>query len=579
MAPKPLSVEKTIASARSLARQGDLDGARTQYELVLKRFPVNGRAKKGLLELQTQAQQIHPVLNTETVKTLFAQYGHGQVQPVLNQALVYSLAYPQAAIIHNLCAVCLRDLRQYKRAIDFCNRAIETAPDFVEPHNNLAVIYRDIGDPETALEHCLAGLKIDPGFFDGQRMHALILVDLERREEALEQLSNLQKQAPEVAEIPYYLGVNYFELGRFDEAVAALDQANALDPDYAPGFAIRADIRKYTEGDPLFDDLHRMLESPKTPPHEKITVCFALAKIYEDVGNVDESFRLLALGNEKVWEGERFSIADERRYFETVKSGFAEIADDLPPRTDPGEKSVIFIVGMPRSGTSLVEQILASHSRVFGAGELEFVTQIMREIVPRDTNDPIAEAKSAPRARTIGDLRERYLDALTRFEISEPLVTDKMPQNFLSVGHILTAFPTAKIINLNRDRVAVGWSIFKRRFAGTAHKYAYRQGDIVEYYNLYEDIMAFWRVRFGDRIYDVDYEALTENQEAETRKLLAFCDLEWEDGCLDFQATRRAVKTFSLHQVRKKMYQGSSQAWRRFERHLGPLIAGLSARQ
>ena len=578
MASKPLSVEKTIANAKSLARQGDLDGARLQYELVLKRFPVNARAKKGLQELQSKAQEQYPVLNTEMVKSLLAQYGQGQVQKVLDQALVYGIAYPQAAIIHNICAVCLRDLRGYKRAIEFCNRAIATAPDFVEPHSNLAVIYRDIGEPETALEHCFAALKLNPDFFDAKRIHALILIDLDRREEALELLQDLQSSAPDLAEIPYYIGATSLELDQMDQALVALDRANELDPDYAPAFSIRAEYQTCTEGDALFDDLNRLLRSPKVHGLEKIAVCFALAKIYEDVGNIEESYRLLALGNEKVWESDPFSIDVERRYFEKVKAALAEIANDRPLPPDPSEKAMIFIVGMPRSGTSLVEQILASHSQVFGAGELEFMRQIMCEIVPRDTFDPATDAKSGTRARGISDLRERYQKALCRFDCAEPVMTDKMPLNFLYVGHILAAFPNAKIVNLNRNRVAVGWSILKRRFIGTAHSYAYRQTDIVDYYNHYEDVMAHWRAQFGARIYDIDYEALTENQEAETRKLLAYCDLEWEDACLDFQSTRRAVKTFSLHQVRKKMYQGSSQAWHKFSPHLGALIAGLNAR-
>ena len=175
----------------------------------------------------------------------------------------------------------------------------------------------------------------------------------------------------------------------------------------------------------------------------------------------------------------------------------------------------------------------------------------------------------------IDAVRAGYLEALSALNVSERFITDKMPLNFRWLGIILAALPEARIIHVRRDPRAVCWSIYKHYFPDEGNAYAYDLQDLVEYHALYEDLMSFWRERHADSIYDLCYEDLTCSQEQETRKLLAFCGLEWQEQCLDFHKTRRAVKTISATQVRRKMYQGSSDAWKQYERHLQPLLDGL----
>jgi len=174
----------------------------------------------------------------------------------------------------------------------------------------------------------------------------------------------------------------------------------------------------------------------------------------------------------------------------------------------------------------------------------------------------------------INRVHDGYLEKLTALKVPEKTITDKMPLNFRWIGFILSAFPEAKIIHLNRDPRATCWSIYKHYFK-KGNGYADDLGDLVEFYKLYIDLMSFWRERFPNAIYDLCYEDLTENQEQETRKLLTYCDLHWEMQCLDFHQTKRTVQTMSAAQIRKKMYQGSSEAWRKYAVHLQPLINGL----
>ncbi len=162
-------------------------------------------------------------------------------------------------------------------------------------------------------------------------------------------------------------------------------------------------------------------------------------------------------------------------------------------------------------------------------------------------------------------IRQKYLESLSNLDINEDIITDKWPLNFQYIGFILKAFPEAKIIHLRRDARAVCWSIYKNYFSGKGNGWAYNLNDLANFYALYSELMIFWHELFPDQIYDISYEDLTNNQEKETKKLLKYCELEWDESCLNFHTNKRAVKTASASQVRKKMYQGSSDDWKKYE--------------
>jgi hypothetical protein len=305
-----------------------------------------------------------------------------------------------------------------------------------------------------------------------------------------------------------------------------------------------------------------------------MNLSFALGKVYEDLGDVDQSFKYLLQGNRlrKIISG--YEISQDRNLFEQIKSLFN--ANNLQPGTlaESGgsfTRQPIFIVGMPRSGTTLTEQILATHSQVWGGGELEALGRILTPIVQQSITTP---GKRIP-TKTLANCRDAYWADLQSLPATSPYVTDKMPQNFRWIGFLLTTMPGVKIINVRREPAATCWSMFKMQFKG--HGYSNDLLDLAEYYKLYLDLMDFWSKEFPNRIYDLDYEALTRNQEPETRKLLEYCELDWEQQCLEFYKTRRAVRTPSGRQVRQKMYTGSSDAWRKYEAHLGPLVEALGS--
>ena len=228
--------------------------------------------------------------------------------------------------------------------------------------------------------------------------------------------------------------------------------------------------------------------------------------------------------------------------------------------------SPVFIVGMPRSGTTLVEQIISSHSEVTGAGELKYTAQYGGELA----------INSAPiNTVAISDFRKKYFYELSKVSKGKSIITDKMPQNFRFIPLICAAFPEAKIIHVQRNATATCWSNFKHYFAVKGLGYCYNLEDLVTYYELYIDLMELWQSEYSDRIYNLNYESLTTDQENQTRKLMKYLELNWEEACLSPQNNKRSIRTLSQQQVRKKIYKGSSNAWFKYEPYLNGAFDSL----
>jgi hypothetical protein len=226
----------------------------------------------------------------------------------------------------------------------------------------------------------------------------------------------------------------------------------------------------------------------------------------------------------------------------------------------------IFIVGMPRSGTTITEQIISSHPQVTGGGELDFVAEF---------GATLARGGSQVNDNSLLIFREKYLSKLQEIANGKTIVTDKMPLNFRYLGLLAAAFPEAKIVHLQRDPAAVCWENYKKYFGSKALGYSYGLDDVVTYYSLYQKLMKFWENELGNKIYHLDYELLTTNQESETRKLIDYLELDWDEKLLSPQDNSRHVKTASNIQIRQKVYQGSSLQWKKYEPFINGAFDGL----
>ena len=291
--------------------------------------------------------------------------------------------------------------------------------------------------------------------------------------------------------------------------------------------------------------------------------------MYEDTGDMDKSFAFLTEGNILRKKLLNYSIDQDKSLFSKLKKtqphllkSSLEIKDSSP---DP---IPIFILGMPRSGTTLVEQIISSHSEVLGAGELNYVSRYGATLIGGSQNfNQITGSK----------FRNKYLSEVLKLSNGKQFVTDKTPQNFCFIPLICAAFPEAKIIHVERDPRATCWSNFKQYFAEKGLGYCYNVDDLVDYFSLYRDLMKLWQSEYGDKIYHLNYETLIEDQDSETRKLIKHLGLTWEEACLSPHKNKRSVRTASQQQVRKKIYKGSSEAWRKYEPYLNGAFDSLTS--
>jgi len=514
----------------------------------------------------------------------------GQLDAALNsyeKALAIKHEYPEA---HNNLGSVLLDLGSLDSATDHFEWALAFKPNYPEAHNNLGVVERKLEKLDKAIKSFKKAIDIQPNYVQAHSNLGNILQDIGQLDAAMNCYKNALAINPNHTQCYLDIGLIYKEKGQIDDAIKFFEKALTINPDHAVTYDNLSDIKKYTINKKQITKMQSLLSSDTLSPSDRRDLCFALAKVNENLDNQDELFKYLHEANRLRKHELNYSLDRSKALFSTVKEIFSTPYPDIEKSlsSKPSTFKPIFIVGMPRSGSTLVEQIMSSHHAVHGAGEFQDLRSLIAPILSDNliqgseiASTSIGNKKihlsskaSLPEAAFLS-LRKQYLDALSNLNVSKNIITDKSLLNFRFIGFILTSFPEAKIIHMKRDARAVCWSIYKSNFRSKGNGYSYNFDDLAGFYGLYTDLMDFWHQLFPDRIYDMCYEDLTTNQEEETRKLLQYCELDWDKNCLSFHKNKRAVKTASAVQVREKMYQGSSEAWKKYETYLKPLINDL----
>jgi len=510
---------------------------------------------------------------------------------------------PDYVAAHNNLGSALLTVGRYEDAVQSLQQALRLKPDYAEAHNNLGNSLAAMGRHDDAIHSFTSALRYRPSLAQahvglGRALNKLgfhreaigsisrgieldgrlatwhndlgnALSDVGKPEEAVQSYRAALALDPEMSQLHSNLGNVLCDLGRYEDAAASYETALQLQPNFAEAHFNLGVICSYSESDTRFARLRELAQTPTLSESDRCYLSFALGKAYEDIGDLDQSFQYLQQGNRLRKKMLAYDIRVDRAQIEQIRLlnvPELQATDEVVANPRP-----IFIVGMLRSGTTLAEQILASHSDVHGAGELHTASRLLEPLLRHMESQGSKQVDTA----VISRLRKDYLHETRLISAGASVVVDKMPGNFRFVNLLLAAIPEARVVNMKRNPVATCWSMYKRLL--NANGFTNDLQDLGEYYLLYDELMADWRERFPQRIYELDYEALTEHQEAESRRLLEYCGLSWEDACLEFHKTRRTVRTASGNQVRQKMYTGSSQAWRKYEKHLGPLLSALKA--
>ena len=472
----------------------------------------------------------------------------------------------------------LRALGRFADALASYDIALAINPNFVEALNNRGNTLRDLGRYEDALGSYDKAVAMQPTFAEALNNRGSTLRDLNRIEEAIASYRKALTIKPESVEALSNLGVVLKELGRFAEAQQAAEQIIKMAPQRTSAYRLFAEVSQFGADNPHLTMMEELMQgAARLSGQDQLDLHFALAKAYEDLGRLDEAFGQLLAGNGL----KRGLIAyDEAATLSTLK----HIQEVFTPELigtwqHVGEPSPvpIFIVGMPRSGTTLVEQILASHPQVFGAGELKCFSNVVARRATESGARCFRELTSRMSAEQFRRLGERYIAEIKRLAPQATRITDKMPTNYSYLGLIHLALPNASIIHCVRDPVDTCISCFSNLFA-EANEYSYDLAELGRYYRHYRALMAHWhQVLPPGRILDVRYEDVVSDLESSARRIVGHCGLDWDARCLSFHQTERPVRTVSAVQVRKPIYRSSIGRGRGYEAFLAPLLAELDA--
>jgi len=505
----------------------------------------------------------------QQLSTLLEHYQHGRFNDAEKLAVFITKAFPKHQFAWKVLGAVLIAKGKISEALDVNQTAITLSPRDAAAHNNLGITLKELGRLAGAEASYKQAIALKPDYAEAHSNLGNTLKELGRLDEALESYNQAIALKPHVADDYYNLGVTLQGLGRLDDAEASYNEAIALKPGYADAHRMLTSIKKFDAQDEQYLQMLELYLNEEISEERRCHINFGLAKACEDLGNFKQAYTHYGEGNMLRKKLLNYDIGQDVELFKQLKSSYPKIEKhSLQPEKFPNNLRPIFIVGMPRSGTTLVEQIISSHSRVTGAGELDFARQF---------GEDIAAGNIGANNESLLTLRHDYLNKLQNVSNGNLIVTDKMPQNFRYIGLLAAAFPESKIVHVKRNPAAVCWANYKQYFASNLIGYCYAIDDVISYHKLYENLMEFWGNSLGKRIYSLDYEQLTVSQESETTQLIEYLGLEWDENCLSPQNNTRSVATASNFQIRQKVYQGSSEQWKKYQPFLNGAFDGLSS--
>ena len=552
LAENPRNAELELALASVLAQANELDEAKRGIERYLRGHPDSFEAWMVLGQLYQKMQDFEAALASyRKVVALqpgcaqarnnlgnihMAMHNPEEAEAAFRQALAHEPDMAEA--LANM-GVLMQGQTRYGEARKYFEAALARLPENAQLHDKLATMLELLGDFEGAMRHSEQAALLDRGNPEYRVKQSRILQKMGEHEKAYQQLRPSVMAGGASAGAAVVFAYSASRLGKDEEAAASLE---------------------------------RSLGSGSLTDHERQRVHHALATVYDKTGRFDEAFPHFEKSN-RLKEG-KFNSDEHAHFCGVVKNTFSREFLASVPTGDDSTDRPLFIVGMPRSGTSLVEQILASHPEVHGAGELEDIGRLSHQLHSLAGKRGYFVGVADVTREKLATLAADYLGILMAHSAHAARVTDKMPHNFLHLGLIQMLFPKARVIHIRRDPLDTCLSCYFQEFSAS-HSYAYDLTQLGAYYRQYERLMAHWEQVLDLPMLHIRYEDLVDDQEGVSRRMVEFCGLEWDNRVLRFHETRRNVATPSFDQVRQPMYRKSVQRWKNYEVHLDPLMQAL----
>ncbi len=582
LAPKSVSAWNNLGIV--LQESGQLEEARKCLETVTSLEPDNAEAHnnlgntfKRLGDIKKAQKHWNRALE---LKPFYAET-YSNLANLLNEQGEYdkALLHGQRAIdLNPLLADAYINLAatesarwRYSAALTWLDLLVAIAPDNPMALAARSATFKELDRFEEALADAERAVSLQPENAEVQSAYGSIMLSMGRFEEAVTRFDTAIALPNAIRErLMISRATAHQEHGKSDDAIKAFDEIIAHYPNSAAAYYGRADLVKFKQEDPTIEQMLKLAKKGRLESNsERISLHFALSKAFLDIGDSDRAFHYLNEANKMKRALIQYDAAATGKWVDRLIMAFNSEVFDRFRGKGVSSSVPIFVIGMPRSGTTLLEQILASHPQVHGAGELKFVNRII------DLQGGTPEFLNGLTPETLERMGGAYLERVIPLANDKPHVVDKMPANFLHAGAIHLMLPKAKFLHARRDPVDTCLSCYSKLFGGE-QAFTYNQAELGQFYRDYLRLMDHWRTVLPESHFlEVDYESVVEDIETEARRILEFLGLPWDPACLEFYATERPVRTASVNQVRKPVYKTSTGRWRKHVSNLKPLLDAL----
>ena len=443
-------------------------------------------------------------------------------------------------------------------SIKCLQEAIRVNPKNIDARNYLGIAYKKLNNLTKAEEYYLECIEINPNYITSLLNLANLKIIINNFDEAIILYIKALKIDENVENIYINLAHAYQSTGQFEKAKLVLDKCLKKFPLSTKADRLLSSQINFKDDDSYLDSFLKKLGEKKLDEEKKIELLFAIGKAFEDKKDYKKSFDYYSKGNYWKRNSLKSNINQKIKLFSSIKSFFSNFDYKYKNNIYDKEKKIIFIFGLPRSGTTLIENIISSHSKVSSTGEINFLNNYFKdnEIISNDINNLLNL-----------DFRKKYFDYLKLFNLKNSTITDKSLNSYFYLGFIKHYLPESKLIHCQRNARDNCLSIYKSLFVDS-QSWKYDEKELVAYYNLYKDIMKFWNKMLGNEILNIKYENLIDNKEYTIKKIINYCELEWSEKCLNHHKNNMSIRTLSSNQANKPIYSSSINSYKNYEIYL-----------
>jgi tetratricopeptide (TPR) repeat protein len=553
--PVSLAMKNKLSRATNAYRSGDLASAEHLFKMLLEEnFP-------------------HPLVFT-ILATIFAKTD--RFDDAKHVALSGLKGFPETFDLLVLLGNIYRVERNFSESVKYYKKALSITPNAAAVHFNLSLSLAPLGLYEESEFFCKKAISITPALIQARIHLGSLLFQQNKFDEAKTTFLTVLETDNGYIPAMYSLANIYKSEGSLEKAKDYYQRIVLIAPEYTQAHFSYASIHKYSSlADPHIAIMEKQFQKTSLHNDQQIQISFALAKAHEDCKSFERAIFFLNQGNKLRFERFSYDINSDRLFIESIIKSFNNDILSKIPTSQNNTIKPIFIVGMPRSGTSLVEKIISTHTDVYGAGELENLFRLGTSTFLTESTDYLFNDIDKISRSIFDKIGESYIQDINKLSSNSNRVTDKLPFNMLMIGLIKLVFPKAKIIHCTRDPIDNCFAIYKKNFATDNYRFGYNLTTLGQFHKLYQKLMVHWHDTFPGDIYDVAYESLVENPEKEIIALINACDLEWQEDCLAFNKSKSVVKTASAYQVRQPIYKSSVALWKNFEPYIDELLNAL----